>query len=415
MEQFLKQRSPGRRRQDQFLDLYNLISGDIHIPTMLKKIAAVVCQEMKCQKTTVYMVQPATHELQSVNTFGNVLQMIRVPIREDSLAGFCALTRRSFIVDDAYGDLSCIDPRIRFDQSWDQRLGFRTRDVMCVPAVFQDELQGVIQVINNVERPFVEHDIEPLKVLARMIAYLIYNARMYDELKTMKELEKQKADFIRIMVHELKSPVSSAKMLLDSLPYLEEGDPRRGDLPQRMGVRLDQLLGIIDDILSLSRVKSGRPLGEVKVLNIAGEIRAAVDQYREQAAGKGLAMDVDIREENVPVRIDTQGFTLIMSNLVSNAIKYTDKGSVGISMALADTSAQITVRDTGMGVPDADKEKMFGEFFRAANARKSRINGTGVGLSGVKELVERFYGHIEFESEEGKGSAFTVSLPLYRE
>jgi len=115
----------------------------------------------------------------------------------------------------------------------------------------------------------------------------------------------------------------------------------------------------------------------------------------------------------VPVRIDLQGYRLIVSNLVSNAVKYTSAGWVRVSLRREERWAVLEVRDSGMGIPADDIPKLFTDFFRASNARRSKIRGTGVGLAGVKELVERFGGELELTSEENKGSAFRVRLPLH--
>jgi signal transduction histidine kinase len=406
-------RSPGRRRQDKFLDLYSKIAGDVNIPTMLVNIAKIVSAEMRSQSTTVYMVQPETEELHSVNSFGNVLQMIKLPIRKDSLAGYCALTRRSFIVSDAYGDLSSIDPEIRFDGSWDQKLNFRTKDVVCVPALYGDVIQGVIQVINSIDRPFEEDAIAPLQCLAKMVGYAIYNARLYDELHTLKEVEKRKAEFMRIMIHELKSPVANVKTMLDALKYVPSGDPREENFHTRINGNMDKLLVLIQDVLNLSKIKSGLPMGEITTVDFGQELKAIVEDYRQQIDVKGLSLRMFISQDGLNVRIDRTGLALVVSNLVSNAIKYTEKGKVGVRLTSEDHFAVLEVEDSGIGIPADDQKSLFREFFRASNAKKSRVNGTGVGLSGIKDLIERFGGNIDFRSEENVGSVFTVKLPLY--
>jgi signal transduction histidine kinase len=115
----------------------------------------------------------------------------------------------------------------------------------------------------------------------------------------------------------------------------------------------------------------------------------------------------------VLVRIDVQGFHLILSNLVSNAVKYTSVGSVAVSLRQEKPWAVLEVRDTGIGIPKDDIPSLFTEFFRASNARRRKIEGSGVGLVGVKELVERFGGALELTTQEDKGSEFVVRLPLY--
>ena len=407
-----QERGTGRRRQDRIIGLVESIVDGTETVPMIRRITEIVCQEMQAERATIYMVKEDTQELESVHSIGNVPRVIRVPIREDSLAGYCALTKRSYVVKDAYGDLSYLAPRIRFDRSWDEASGFRTRDVMCVPAVFRHVVQGVIQVINAKDGVFQEHDLVPLQTLGRMIGYAIHNARLFNELQTLKQVDRKNADFMRIMVHELKSPVAAAKMMISSIPYLPAGDARRETLPPRVEKRLDELIVMIDDVLGLSRIKSGTPLGEVRALDVVSETRRVLIPYAEQASAKGITMTVDIPDQPVRVRFDAKGYELVISNLLSNALKYTESGTVSLRLYVAGTQAVTEVHDTGMGIPETEIAALFKEFFRASNARRSGIEGTGVGLAGIKDLVERFGGTMGLESTLNEGSMFRVRLPV---
>jgi signal transduction histidine kinase len=389
--------------------------GEVNIANVLRRTTEVVRQVLDAERATIYLVREDTHELESVVIIGNVSRTIRVPIREDSLAGYCALTRKSFVIPDAYGDLGSVDPRLQFDKSWDELNRFRTRDVMCAPAVFKGEVMGVVQVINSRRGTFREADLLPLQSVARFVAYALYHARLYDELATLKGLEKEKAEFMRVMVHELRSPLAAAKMLAASLlRFSNLEDPQVTSALDRIEKCMVQLLILVEDILQLSRIKSGRPLSRIVVCDLAAETAMDCEDYRQEAEAKGLLMVVDLPEAPVSVRIDLQGYRLILSNLVSNAVKYTPAGSVEVALRREPPWAVLEVKDTGIGIPEDDIPQLFTEFFRASNARRSQIEGTGVGLAGVKELVERFEGELELASQEGEGSVFTVRLPLHK-
>jgi CheY-like chemotaxis protein len=125
-----------------------------------------------------------------------------LPIKESSLAGYCAVTGRSYVVPDAYGDLSVIDERLHFDRSWDKKTQFRTRDVMCTPAMFKGKIMGVIQVLNGKDRSFQESDLNVLKNISHMVGYALYHAKIYDDLATMKKMEMEKARFMQIILEE---------------------------------------------------------------------------------------------------------------------------------------------------------------------------------------------------------------------
>jgi K+-sensing histidine kinase KdpD len=138
---------------------------------------------------------------------------------------------------------------------------FRTRDVMCAPAVFKDELMGVVQVINSRGGPFQEADLLSLRSVSRFVAYALYHARLYDELATLKGLEKENAEFMRMVVHELRSPAAASKTLLSTLQFTHQDNPDLIAVLAPIEERMGQLLMLIEDILHLSRIKAGRPLG----------------------------------------------------------------------------------------------------------------------------------------------------------
>jgi K+-sensing histidine kinase KdpD len=397
----------------QLFELYEQMLGEVDISRVLQHTTQVVREILDAERATTYLVRPETQELVSSAVIGNVSRTIRIPISSDSLAGYCALTGRAFAIPDAYGDLSDIDPNLDHDSSWDEINQFRTRDVMCAPATFKGELMGVVQVINGKPHPFTESDLLPLQSVSHFVAYALYHARVYDELVSLKSLEKEKAEFMRILVHELRSPVAASKSMAAALRFVNRDDDNLNMVLGRIEGRMDGLLGLVDDILDLSQIKAGRPLGDIAVHDLVASTRTACEPFREDAAAKGLSLSLELPEAPLPVRIDLQAYQLILSNLASNAIKYTPAGSVEILLERQDTWAVLEVKDTGMGIPEADLAHLFTEFFRASNARRSQIPGSGVGLAGVKELVERFDGEMELASVEGQGSTFTVRLPLH--
>jgi signal transduction histidine kinase len=397
----------------QLFELYDQMLGEVDIVQVLHHTTQVVRQVLKADRATTYLVRPETQELESAAIIGNVSRTIRVPIQEDSLAGYCALTGRSFVIPDAYEDLSAIDPRLRFDPSWDERNQYRTCDVMCAPAIFKGELMGVVQVINRRQRAFSEADLLPLQSVSHFVAYALYHAKVRDELATLKCLEREKAEFMRILVHELRAPVGTSKSMAATLRYLNQEDEKLNSVLGRIEARMDELLGLVDDILELSQIKAGRPLGDIAVHDLVVKTRNDCEPYLDEATLKGLSLGLDLPASPVLVRIDLQAYHLILSNLVSNAMKYTPAGSVQILLRQQGAWAVLKVTDTGIGIPEEQISRIFTEFFRASNARRSRIPGTGVGLAGVKELVERFDGELELVSEENRGSTFTVRLPLF--
>lgn len=399
----------------QFFDLYDRMIGDVHIPSVLRNVADVVCQDLNAERASIYLIDPNTQELEAAAVIGNVAKMIRIPIEAGSLAGFCALTGTAYVVPDAYADLGYIDPRLRFDRSWDEINRFRTRDVMCAPAFFKEKIMGVVQVLNSKGQPFHQTDLVPLQNIARLIGYALYHAKLYDDVVTLKRLDKEKAEFSRIMVHELKSPIAAAKMMADTLMMPDMKQEQIFAFASRIADRIDDMNQLIKDILELASVKSGSPIGEVSILDLNEQTVAAYQTYQEQAQSKGLELEISLPSEPVPIRFDTQGCKLLLSNLLSNAVKYTKEGSVRVQLSRQDSWAVLEVSDTGIGIPEKEIPNLFREFFRASNAKRNRIQGSGVGLAGVKQMVERFNGEMQLQSRENEGSTFIVRLPIHME
>ncbi|MCP4378312.1 MAG: GAF domain-containing sensor histidine kinase [bacterium] len=399
---------------EHFFDLYDSMIGDVEIPNVLRDVAGVLCRELNAQRASIYLIDQATQELQAAATIGNVAQIIRIPIQKSSLAGFCAVTGRAFVVEDAYGDLSQVDPELKFDSSWDKINDFRTKDVICAPAMFKGEVMGVVQAVNSRGEPFCQTDLPAIQSISRLIGYSLYHARLYDDLASMKQLEKEKAKFMRVMVHELKSPVSATKMMTYALGEVLSEPDRVAEYTSKISDRMDQMTRMISDMLNLAKVKAGDPMGEISVLDITAETKTVEQQYVDMAQDKGLVLETSLPEGELPVRFDSQGYALVVSNLLSNAIKYSPAGTVKLTLSSDDQWAILSVQDNGIGIPEADIPKLFTEFFRASNARKQQIPGTGVGLAGAKGIIERFGGKLSLKSHINEGSTFTAHLPLYR-
>jgi signal transduction histidine kinase len=398
----------------RIFDLYDRMIGDnVDVPSELARIATVVCETMNTERATIYLIDEESEELVSAAVVGNVAQLIRVPIEGTSLAGYCAVSGRAFIVPDAYGDLSEIDPDLSFNPTWDQLNGFHTKDVICAPAFFKNKLLGVIQIINSQKGVFDDEDLDSLKVLARLLGYALDHSGLYGDLVLLRRLEKEKSDFLKLMVHELKTPISAALLALDSMQYLPQNE--WSDLSFRASSQMNHMTALISQMLELAIIKAGEPLGEITILDLAKKTKDYAKEFQELARERGLNFDFTSSSRPVKVRFDSRGYQLIVSNLIGNAIKYTSQGSVSVRIFSDGDFAVFEVSDTGMGIPKEEIPNMFQEFFRASNARTNQTKGSGVGLAGARQIIERFGGNILFESKVNQGSTFTVRIPLVQQ
>ena len=243
--------------------------------------------------------------------------------------------------------------------------------------------------------------------------------RLRQREKHIRELYEARATFVRVATHELRAPLGASLSLMRNIEqgYAGELSAQQGAILSRVTARLEGLRTLIDDLLTLAISREAStahaPLEPDSVRVTLGKI---IEREKPHAEQKKIRLDCDLAEEPGIVMAGDVGLGIIFGNLINNAIKYTPEGgSVAIEYKItrsAEKTADVTVKDTGMGIPADDLPNIFNEFFRAKNAKSSQVMGTGIGLSTVRTLVERYSGHLTLDSEEGKGTTVKVTLPL---
>lgn len=233
-----------------------------------------------------------------------------------------------------------------------------------------------------------------------------------------RELEEEKKrvrfDFIRVLGHELKAPLGavSTNIGLVTGHYLGEQVSAYDELMERCQVRLEQMRKLIIDLLDMTRLESGRKQRELVPTNLVTAIHDAVELMTPQANERGISMAVEAPESFVMLA-DRGEIDMMLNNLVSNAVKYNrDDGSVTVTLTPGAGAVAIAVRDTGIGMSEAEVAKLFGEFVRIRNKKTANILGSGLGLSILKRLAELYHGRVEVESEPDVGTTFRVHLQM---
>jgi len=227
-----------------------------------------------------------------------------------------------------------------------------------------------------------------------------------------KEIAQMKNDFVSNVSHELRTPLASI-IGFSSTIRNDKNMPREVQeefltIIYEESQRLSQL---IEDILNLSRIESGQIKSKREDIDIGAIIKEVFEGYKIQAEKKGLELSYQI-EENLPtLYADVNEIKQILINLVGNAIKFTDKGSVFISLVKENDFLILKVQDTGIGIPKGDFDLIFEKFHRVERVGR-QIEGTGLGLSIVKEIVNLYNGTIQIESEENKGTCFKIKFPI---
>ncbi len=174
----------------------------------------------------------------------------------------------------------------------------------------------------------------------------------------------------------------------------------------------DVLNNLIQDLLELARVESGKTVFEISDIRLNGLCLQSVQEFEANAAKKEINLTFERAEDDPVVRADAKGIHTIVSNLISNAVHYTGmKGQVTVRVLADGTDALIEVTDTGIGIAPEHQARVFERFYRVDKARSREIGGTGLGLSIVKHLTQSFGGSLELQSQIGKGSTFQIRLP----
>lgn len=222
------------------------------------------------------------------------------------------------------------------------------------------------------------------------------------------------------MSHEIRTPLGAvngfAQLLEKELDDLEEELPF--DLPEQVrefvsaiSERSQKLQALVEDLFELSNVEMGKASLQIRSRDIVPMTRGVVEQHAISAQDKGLDLEVRLPDDPCFALIDERRFRQVVDNLLSNAIKFTDRGRVGLRVLPAGDEVLISVEDTGVGISEDYKDRMFDPFSQEEDWKNRRFEGTGLGLALVNRLVDLMGGRVEVESRKGFGSTFTIHLP----
>ena len=232
-------------------------------------------------------------------------------------------------------------------------------------------------------------------------------------MRTERRANQLKSDFIANVSHELKTPLSLIRMfgeLLASGRTKSDNDTREyAEIITREAERLSRL---IDNVLDLARIERGKVAFDFKVGDLAEVLSRGLDVYRYRLEREGMKLTVEIEDGLPPVRMDENAMTLVLLNLVDNAVKYAADGqSLHVSLRRDGDRVRLAVKDRGPGIDSDETDRIFERFYRARRVRGRPVRGSGIGLSIVKNIDEAHGGDVTVESTPGEGSTFTVSLP----
>jgi signal transduction histidine kinase len=230
--------------------------------------------------------------------------------------------------------------------------------------------------------------------------------------KLAREKRRVRFEFISVLAHELKSPLNAVESYLNVLsdPAMAEDREQYGTFIYRCKRRVSYMRKMINDLLDMTYIESGEKQRQLEELNVTELAKEAIDTNRESAAERNIHMELHAEEE-VPMVADSGELQIVINNLITNAIKYNrDEGRVDVFISADDETVSIAVSDTGIGMTEEERGKLFQDFARIKNEKTKDILGSGLGLSTVKKIAQLYSGSVEVESVPEEGSTFTVLL-----
>ena len=402
-----------RRREHEIAGLYESVrvaTSTLDLPLVLERLTEAVVKALGCQAASIRLLDRAGRvEMVAMHGLSDAYQGKAPMDLGKALVDREVLTGKVVHVADVATDPRVYHPEAVRDEG--------IASMLCAPLAGRRGPIGVLRAYGAEGHAFTADDGRFLAAIGAHGAVAIENADAYHVLKA---LDREKSRFVRMVTHELRSPLQVARNLMAVLGggYTGGLNERQADLLERARNRIGLLEELVNDLLELAagRTEVGAPSPDRHLVAIADIVTRTCSRFEPACAAKGLSLRAATAPD-APLHVwcDSASIDRIADNLVGNAVKYTKAGSVSVEVSRWEESARLVVQDTEIGIPADERSRLFEEFFRARNAKEVAEHGTGLGLAIVRDLVTACGGRIEIESDEGRGTTVTVLLPLARE
>lgn len=389
------------------------------IDQTLNIIVQKIIKTVEAEQGLIYLVTP---QKDIFNTFIKQDDTSRLKHSyhiSSNITGWVLLHEKPLLIENLSNDK-------RFSSTEEEKRDIRS--ALCSPVWFEGKIIGIILMINKKnKKSFSENELTLLSIISVQAGQIIKNSQMQREaMIKMKEAEiaQLKSRFFTNISHEFRTPLTLILGPAEKLLTGSQSDDilKQAELIKRNAIRL---LGLINQLLDLSKLEAGKLKLEASLSNIVSYVRGITMSFESLAEQKDIELKVVSEKENIEIYFDKEKMMKILSNLLSNALKFTpEDGKITIAITTNPPFnspvtkggkeggfVEIKVRDTGIGIPDEELPKLFERFYQVDTPQAKKYGGTGIGLALTKELVELHHGSIKVSSRLGEGSDFTIELP----
>ena len=335
------------------------------------------------------------------------------PVNRDTVSGRSILEHRSIHVHDLAAQVENEYPASRI---YLERFG--TRTILAIPLLREGTPIGGIVIRRTEVRPFSEKQIALLKTFADQAVIAIENVRLFQEIQDKNEqleaANRHKSQFLANVSHELRTPLNSiigfTRIVLRRVGA-QIPDLQKENL-QKVLISSEHLLNLINELLDLAKIESGRMEVYAETFQLNDVVRMATSTVEPMLKDGRVRLVTEIAPDIPPLKTDRDKLKQAVLNLLSNAAKFTEKGEIKVAAWQENGNVKLTVSDTGIGMKKEALDYIFDEFRQADMSSTRKYGGTGLGLAIVKRFINLMGGDIGVDSEVGKGSKFTITIPM---
>ena len=408
-------------RLDQLYRLSTAMQEPLSLGEHLTRVLEAARQVVAIDRFYLWAVAPSGDRLSALAGAGFAadeskdLETTEIPLAEAGAMYKAYLEGVPLVFNEA----NPLPPELRLRPPYSELKAVRTNSFIVIPMIARGRGVGLLTADNKRSRqPILADTVGVLQIFASHAAVAIENARLFHEIEEKgRQLEiasRHKSQFLANMSHELRTPLNAVlgytELILDNIFGVVPPEIR--DTLERTRSNGLHLLGLINDVLDLSKIEAGQLTLSLGEYSMGEVVHTTISSLRSLAEEKQLALKALVTPDLPPGKGDERRLTQVLLNLVGNAIKFSEVGEVVVTAAAAEGWFIVSVSDTGPGVATADQEKIFEEFQQADSSSTRKKGGTGLGLSIARRILAMHSGRIWVESIPGHGSTFRFTLPV---